>query len=310
MNSTEKNFRASKPPTNFLLYRFSQFVALLLGFKLSKVAILTLALYISTFFLFNREESLRNFVFDYKVNAIILCTILSTLAGGLINQFYDKDKDQITKPFRSKIQSFLKQKYFLYTYIVLNAFSLTIAAFISERVFVYLFFYQFILWFYSHKLSKLLIINNVVYVLISLYPFFGMLVYYRTFSISILLMAVFLFMILLLMDILKDTLTKNADRVFGYVTIPNYFGNRVSKQILCFLLILLFVLSMLIVRIKGLHFAMDYYFAVGLLLFPLIMNLIISKIKNSNFLSLSILRLWVFIGILSMLADGIFSRLG
>ena len=26
------------------------------------------------------------------------------MAGGIINQFYDREKDKITKPFRSKLQ--------------------------------------------------------------------------------------------------------------------------------------------------------------------------------------------------------------
>ena len=95
---------------NPFFYRISQFVGFLLGARVFVALLLTFALYVSIFFLFNREESLRNFVFDFKVHAIVFCTILSILAGGIINQFYDRERDQLTKPFRTRIQKFFKQK--------------------------------------------------------------------------------------------------------------------------------------------------------------------------------------------------------
>ncbi len=222
---------------NPLFYRFSQFIAFIMGARVFVTLLLTFALYVSTFFLFNQEESLRNFVFDFRVHGIIFCTILSVLAGGIINQFYDLEKDQVTKPFRTRVQYFLKQKYFLYAYIALNVFSLGIAGMISIRVFFFFLIYQFLMWFYSHKLSKLLIINNLTFVSLSLYPFFGMLFYYKTFSLLIFFMSIFIFLMLLIIDVLKDTLTKNADKVFGYFTIPNYFSSTTSSAIIVFLLV-------------------------------------------------------------------------
>ena len=177
---------------NPIFYRLSQIMSLLLGARIFLLLLFTFTLYVSTFFLFNQEESLRNFVFDFKVHGIIFCSILSILAGGIINQFYDREKDQLTKPFRTRVQNFLKQKYFLYAYIFLNVFSLGIAGLISMRVFFFFLAYQFLMWFYSHKLSKLLIINNLTFVSLSLYPFFGMLFYYKTFSLQIFLMSFFI----------------------------------------------------------------------------------------------------------------------
>ncbi|MBU8882447.1 prenyltransferase [Flavobacteriaceae bacterium JJC] len=293
---------------NPILYRISQFVGFLLGARVFVGLLLTFALYVSTFFLFNQEESLRNFVFDFKVHGIIFCTVLSIFAGGIINQFYDREKDQLTKPFRTKLQSFLKQKYFLYAYLTLNLISLGIAFLISPRVFVFFLTYQFSMWFYSHKLSKILILNNLTFVSLTLYPFFGMMVYYRTFSVRLFLMAVFLFVILLIIDITKDFLTKNADKIFGYVTIPNFFGTAISKFVIVFLSILLLIVSMLIVNKTGIHSILNLYFAGGLFVIILSVYLILSTLKKSNFFVLNILRVWVFIGILAMLLDGIIKR--
>ena len=291
-----------------IFYRISQLVGLLLGARIFVAILLTFALYVSTFFLFNQEETFRDFVFDFKVHGIIFCTVLSILAGGIINQFYDREKDQLTKPFRTKIQNFLKQKYFLYAYLILVATSLTSAFLISPRVFYFFLVYQFFMWFYSHKLSKILIINNITFVSLTLYPFFGMMVYYHTFSGKVFLMAVFLFLMLLVMDILKDILTKNADKIFGYTTIPNTFRTRNAVNVVVALSVLLFTVSMLIISNTGIHSILPLYFAAGLFVIILSVYLLLSSVKKSNFIVLNILRIWVFVGIIAMLLDGIIER--
>lgn len=293
---------------NPFFYRISQLIGFLLGARVFVAFLLTFALYVSTFFLFNRDESLRNFVFDFRVHGIIFCTVLSILAGGIINQFYDREKDQLTKPFRTRIQKFLKQKYFLYAYLTLNLVSLGIAFLISPRVFFFFLIYQFLMWFYSHKLSKVLIINNLTFVTLTVYPFFGMWVYYKTFSSKIFLMATFLFLILLMIDIIKDLLTKNADKIFGYATIPNTLGNKVSNVILGVLSVLLMWISTLIISKEGIHNIMNLYFAGGLLVLVFALYLLINPYKKSSFFVLNILRIWVFIGIVAMLMDGIILR--
>ncbi|MBF6609633.1 MAG: UbiA family prenyltransferase, partial [Chryseobacterium sp.] len=223
---------ASAPRT--FSYRISQLIGFLVGARFFMALLLTFALYVSTFFLFNQEENLRQFVFDFRIHGIIFCAVLSILAGGIINQFYDVEKDHLIKPFRTRLQSFLKQKYFLYAYIILNTVSLGVAFLISYRVFLFYLLYQFLMWFYSHKLSRLLILNNLTFVALTLYPFFGMLVYYRTFSGKIMMMAAFLFLMLLMIDIIKDTLTAKVDRIFGYTTIPIYFGKKTASVIAVF----------------------------------------------------------------------------
>ncbi|MGZ5188213.1 MAG: UbiA family prenyltransferase [Kaistella sp.] len=293
---------------NPFFYRISQLVGFLLGARIFVAFLLTFALYVSTFFLFNQEESLREFVFDFKVHGIIFCTVLSILAGGIINQFYDREKDQLTKPFRTKIQNFLKQKYFLYAYLVLVVISLGTAVLISPRVFFFFLIYQFFMWFYSHKLSKILILNNLTFVSLTLYPFFGMLVYYHTFFGKVFLMAVFLFMILLMIDILKDILTKNADKIFGYTTIPNYFGTRSAVNFVTGLSVSLFVVSMLIIDRTGIHSILTLYFAAGLFVISFVVYFLLSSLRKSNLFVLNILRIWVFVGIIAMLLDGIIKR--
>ena len=297
---------ASAPRT--FSYRISQLIGFLVGARFFMALLLTFALYVSTFFLFNQEENLRQFVFDFRVHGIIFCAVLSILAGGIINQFYDVEKDHLIKPFRTRLQSFLKQKYFLYAYIILNTVSLGVAFFISYRVFLFYLLYQFLMWFYSHKLSRLLILNNLTFVALTLYPFFGMLVYYRTFSGKVMMMAAFLFLMLLMIDIIKDTLTAKADRIFGYTTIPIYFGKKTASVIAVFLLISTLLVSAVILYGIGFYRIMGWYFVAGFAVILTAVFQIFRNTRNARFITLNLLRLWIFIGILAMLADGIVQK--
>lgn len=309
MNSEKETFQSKNYVSKSIFYRFSQLVGFLLGARFFVAVLLTFALYVSTFFLFNQDETFRKFVFDFKVHGIIFCTVLTILAGGIINQFYDLGKDHIAKPFRTRIQSFIKQKYFLYAYLALSAISLGVAWMISHRVFVFFLVYQFFMWFYSHKLSRILILNNLTFVSLTLYPFFGMMVYYETFSWKVLLMAVFLFLILLCIDIVKDMLTKSVDKTFGYTTIPNYFKNRNTRIIIISLLLVTMAVSMKIIIKTGISGFMAYYFAGGLFVMILCIYLLLNFSRRRIFLTLNILRFWVFVGIIAMLLNGIESKL-
>ena len=282
-------------------------MSLLLGARIFLLLLFTFTLYVSTFFLFNQEENLRKFVFDYKVHGIIFCSILSIAAGGIINRFYDNEKDRISRPFRTRLQSFLKEKYFLYSYITLNVVTLVISAILSPRILVFFLVYQFLIWFYSHKLSKILIVNNLTFVSLSLYPFFGMLVYYQHFSYKIFLMAIFLFLLMLTIDLIKDVLTKNVDKVFGYNTIANVFGKKTSYHIIALVIFLNILISSVIVYSYHQLNIFSWYFVISIFFFLLLIFPILTYQKNKMFWVINLFRVWVFVGVVFMLFNGIYS---
>ena len=282
-------------------------MSLLLGARIFLLLLFTFTLYVSTFFLFNQEENLRKFVFDYKVHGIIFCSVLSIAAGGIINRFYDNEKDRISRPFRTRLQSFLKEKYFLYSYITLNVVTLVISAILSPRILVFFLVYQFFIWFYSHKLSKILIVNNLTFVSLSLYPFFGMLVYYQHFSYKIFLMAIFLFLLMLTIDLIKDVLTKNVDKVFGYNTIANVFGKKTSYHIIALVIFLNILVSSVIVYSYHQLNIFSWYFVISIFFFLLLIFPILTYQKNKMFWVINLFRVWVFVGVIFMLFNGIYS---
>ena len=282
-------------------------MSLLLGARIFLLLLFTFTLYVSTFFLFNQEENLRKFVFDYKVHGIIFCSILNIATNGIINRFYDNEKDRVSRPFRTRLQSFLKEKYFLYSYITLNVVTLVISAILSPRILVFFLVYQFLIWFYSHKLSKILIVNNLTFVSLSLYPFFGMLVYYQHFSYKIFLMAIFLFLLMLTIDLIKDVLTKNVDKVFGYNTIANVFGKKTSYHIIALVIFLNILVSSVIVYSYHQLNIFSWYFVISIFFFLLLIFPILTYQKNKMFWVINLFRVWVFVGVVFMLFNGIYS---
>lgn len=282
-------------------------MSLLLGARIFLLLLFTFTLYVSTFFLFNQEENLRKFVFDYKVHGIIFCSVLSIAAGGIINRFYDNEKDRISRPFRTRLQSFLKEKYFLYSYITLNVVTLVISAILSPRILVFFLVYQFLIWFYSHKLSKILFVNNLTFVSLSLYPFFGMLVYYQHFSYKIFLMAIFLFLLMLTIDLIKDVLTKNVDKVFGYNTIANVFDKKTSYHTIALVIFLNILVSSIIVYSYHQLNIFSWYFVISIFFFLLLIFPILTYQKNKMFWVINLFRVWVFVGVIFMLFNGIYS---
>lgn len=279
----------------FLLHRILQLISLLLGVRFIRLVFLAFSLYVSAFFLIG-EDSLK----ENKIHGIIFCSIFSIAAGGLINQFYDQEKDKIIKPFRSKWQDFLKQKYILYFYLIFNVLSLGVSLFFSWRIFFFFLIYQFFIWLYSHKFSKVLVMNNLTYVILSLYPFFGILVYFQHFSLNILLLSIFLFLLMLSIDIMKDLLTIDGDRILGYQTLPIVFGEGKTINIFKALLVLNILNSILILLIKtwNIH---SYYFILSAIFFLGII-LFFKQIKRNSYQYLFILlKIWVFVGVLLML---------
>lgn len=288
---------------NSFYYRLSQLVSLLLGARFFVLIFISFALYVSAFFLINQEQDLRKMVFDVKLHGIIFCSVLSIAAGGLINQFYDKEKDKIIKPFRYKLQRFLKQKYFLYFYLILNILSIGIAGFLSWRILLFFIIYQFFIWLYSHKLSKILVLNNLTFVLLSLYPFFGILVYYQHFSMMLFWMALFLFLLMLSIDINKDIITKDADQLFQYRTFPIVVGIQETKKIIVSILMINAVVSFKIFQLlkPNIH---SQYFLLSIVFF-LVMCGIIFFTKVQHSVIHNWLRVWVLVGVIFMLINGL-----
>ncbi len=122
-------------------------------------------------------------------------------------------------------------------------------------------------------------------------------------------MAIFLFLILLCIDIVKDTLTKRADKAFGYKTIATVYNDKTAKSIIIFLIILTMMISMKLIAKTGISGFSFLLFSAGLFIMIFCIYFLLNNSKRGNFITINILRFWVFVGIIAMLLNGIEGKL-
>jgi len=276
-----------------------KFLSIFSVVRIYNILIIVLAQYLTSIFILS-DKKLFDVIFDLNLFLLILCSSLSIASGYIINNFYDQKKDVINKPIKTKIDDVVKKSTKLYFYFILNFVVMFFASIISLRAVIFFSVYIFFLWFYSHKLKRLLLIGNLFYSLLTITPFFAILLYYKNIDLIIAAYALFLFFILLLKDITKDLKNLVGDFTENYQTIPVTFGedfSRIIISLIAFINVIL-IINLFINFSKG--YMNIYYGASLVLLFIFTIKLYRSK-KVSDYLVLhNILRFIIGFGVISI----------
>ena len=277
-----------------------KFLSIFSVVRIYNILIIVLAQYLTSIFILSDKKPF-DVVFDFNLFLLILCSSLSIASGYIINNFYDQKKDVINKPIKSKIDDVVKNSTKLYFYFFLNFVVIFFASIISFRAIIFFSVYIFFLWFYSHKLKRLLFLGNLFYSLLTITPFFAILLYYKNIDLIIAAYALFLFFILLLKDITKDLKNLVGDFTENYQTIPVVFGEDFSRIII---LLITFINVILIINLF-INFSdgyMNIYYGISLVLLLIFTIKLYSSKKVSDYLELhNILRLIIGLGVFSII---------
>lgn len=278
---------------------FFKFLSIFSVVRIYNILIIVLAQYLTSIFILS-EKKLFDVIFDFNLFLLILCSSLSIASGYIINNFYDQKKDIINKPIKSKIDDVVKKSTKLYFYFILNFVVIFFASIISLRAVIFFSVYIFFLWFYSHKLKRLLFLGNLFYSLLTITPFFAILLYYKNIDLIITAYALFLFFILLLKDITKDLKNLVGDFTENYQTIPVAFGEDFSRIIIS---LITFINVILIINLF-INFSdgyMNIYYAISLILLSIFTIKLYKSKKVSDYLELhNILRLIIGLGVFAI----------
>ncbi len=279
---------------------FFKFLSIFSVVRIYNILIIVLAQYLTSIFILS-DKKLFDVIFDFNLFLLILCSSLSIASGYIINNFYDQKKDIINKPIKSKIDDVVKKSTKLYFYFILNFVVIFFASIISLRAVIFFSVYIFFLWFYSHKLKRLLFLGNLFYSLLTITPFFAILLYYKNIDLIIAAYALFLFFILLLKDITKDLKNLVGDFTENYQTIPVAFGEDFSRIIIS---LITFINVILIINLF-INFSdgyMNIYYGISLTLLLIFTIKLYNSKKVSDYLELhNILRLIIGLGVLSII---------
>ncbi|AZQ43595.1 geranylgeranylglycerol-phosphate geranylgeranyltransferase [Nonlabens ponticola] len=269
--------------------------------RLYNIALIAIAQLLAAVFIMATDRPVMEVVADYNLWLIIVATAAAISAGYIINNFYDQEKDLINRPQKTLLENQVSRSTLWSVYFSLNAISVTLGFIVSWRAGLFYMGYIFAMWFYSHKLSKVLFLGNLMAAALSITPFFVLFMYYRNFYPVILVHGLFLFLILSMRELIKDLENLRGDLAQDYRTVPVVLGERKAKQFYT----LITLVTMVPVAVLILFFEtgyMSYYFTfiTGALLvcLPLLWS---SRRKREYLLIHFILKIIIVAGVFSIL---------
>jgi 4-hydroxybenzoate polyprenyltransferase len=241
------------------------------------IPIIALAQYLSAIFILAPEKRALSVLLDFNLFIIVIVSSLTIASGYIINNFYDSEKDLINRPNKSQLDRLVSQKTKLKVYFTVNFIVFLLSFFVSFRAVLFFSSYIFMIWFYSHKLKKMAIVGNMTAAFLAVIPFFAILLYYKNIYPQIFAHANFLFLLLIIREIIKDLENIKGDIANDYQTIPVMFGESTAKKIITLLTVLTIIPIYFLVEIFEVGY-MDIYFYMSLI----ILIFFLQKLWKSN----------------------------
>ena len=262
---------------------------------------IALAQYLASIYILGYDLPLREVVFDINLLFIVMSSALVIASGYIINNFYDAEKDLINKPKKSMLDRKVSQRFKLTTYFLLNLVAVVIASYVSFRAVFFFSAYIFGIWFYSHKLKKVPLLGNIVSATLAISPFFAVFVYYKNFESVIFVHAIFLFLLILAREMIKDMENMKGDLAQNYRTIPIIYGPSISKIFIGMLALLTLIPAiLLIINFDVGH--MNLYFISCIIFLIVFLGLLTKSSTKKHYVMLhNILKFIIVAGVFSIL---------
>jgi 4-hydroxybenzoate polyprenyltransferase len=265
------------------------------------ILILVIAQYLTSAIILAPKLPLRKVLFDANLFFLILSSATVIASGYIINNFYDSEKDLINRPKKTMLDRFVSQRTKLSVYFILNFAAVFFASYVSFRAVVFFSIYIFMIWLYSHRLKKILFLGNLVASILTITPFFVVFVYYKNFETVIFIHATFLYLMIVMRELVKDLENLKGDLVLNYKTIPVVYGEKWSKFFLS-VLTAIAIIPILLLTTSFNTGLMEYYFYISfLLLIFFLLFLYFSSAKWQYLLLHNILKLIIVAGVFSIL---------
>lgn len=274
-----------------------KFVSLFSVIRGYNILVVILAQYLSTIFILAPTSNTLSLVLDFGLFCIVFASTLAIASGYIINNFYDSKKDLINRPNKSMLDRLVSQKTKLYVYFSLNFIIVALAYKVSWRAFFFFSSYIFLIWYYSHRVKKLPLIGNLTSAILSLLPFFAIVLYFKNANINLYGHALFLFLLLLMRELIKDLENIKGDLATNYKTIPIVYGEAVSKKIITVLTITTILPVYFLIELNDVGYMDIYFYLCLIFLVFFLLNLWKSKTKQ-NYLALhNLLKFLIVAGV-------------
>jgi 4-hydroxybenzoate polyprenyltransferase len=279
---------------------FKKIFSLLSVIRGYNILVLIIAQYLASIFIFSPEKSLRNVVFDLDFLYIVLASVCAVAAGYIINNFYDHKVDIINRPVKTGLDNYVKQSTKLRLYFFLNFIGFLFGLFVSLKAGLFFAVYIFGIWFYSHKLKKYPFTGLFSATILTVMPFFAIFIYYKNFSEIIFIHAIFLFLVIMVRELIKDLQSMKGAIANNYDTFPVVYGERKTKKLSVLLLLLTLIPVFILFDYPALSY-MKYYFYLALVTLLFVAVYLWKSNKRSQYRFLhNVLKLLLLIGVFSL----------
>jgi 4-hydroxybenzoate polyprenyltransferase len=265
------------------------------------ILIIILAQYLASIYILSPNLPVRKVIFDANLLAIVIASAMVIAAGYIINNFYDAEKDLINKPHKTMLDRLVSQRFKLSTYFLLNFLAVFVASYVSFKAVLFFSSYIFGIWFYSHKLKRIPFVGNFVSATLAIAPFFVVFVYYRNFETVIFVHALFLFLLILAREMIKDLENIKGDIAQNYKTIPIIFGEQFSKYLITTLILISLIPSLLLIVKFDVGYMYLFFIGCIVLLLLFLVLLFKSDAKIHYVWLHNILKFIIISGVISIL---------
>ena len=276
-------------------------------------------------FLFHDHPGMISGLPDFSL--LVAATVLLTIGGYLINDYFDRRIDLVNKPAGNPVGTMIKSRSVIMAHIIINGVAILTGFYLAYRLrslnFGLIFpFVSMLLWLYSARYKRMLVWGNLIVAILTALVIF--MVWYfeflhlrlRPFDFSqvvlelkatnryFIVFGLFAFLFSLFREIIKDMEDISGDKEYGCRTIPIVTGVKRSNYLVTFLIALTIILLAFVqwnFFNRGWMVVFWYFFIV--VQFPLIymlFNLYKAKTKEDYHFLSNLCKIIMFAGILSI----------
>lgn len=287
----------NKTKRTSLLYKILSLLSVVRGYN---ILVLVIAQYLASIYIFSPQKSLRHVVLDLHLFFVVLASICVIAGGYIINNFYDKKADKINRPYKASLDSFVSQQTKLSLYFTLNFVAVLFAYFVSWKAALFFSVYIFGIWLYSHKLKRYPLTGLISATVLTILPFFAVFVYFKNFSSIIVVHAIFLFLVIMVRELIKDLENMKGAVANNYKTFPVAYGEKKTKYFSALLLMLTLIPVIFLLSYPAITY-MRYYFYVALISL-IIVGFVLLKSKEKKHYTIlhTTLKILLLIGVFSL----------
>lgn len=225
-------------------------------------------------------------------------SILISVSGYIINDYFDVKIDQINKPNEVYVGRIISRRQALFLHQFLNVIALTLGYFCGLKILLINALSIFLLWFYASIFKKKTFWGNFIVAFLLALVLLELAWFYQPFNKLVYAFALYVFFTNLVREIIKDIEDMEGDAVHGSLSLPIKLGLVATKKTIYVIIVILMILSLIAALWSQLN-VLWVIFGLFILFFTLFIVYLKRADRKIHFKNMSLaLKLLLILGLL------------